>query len=80
VAAAMFMERVAAGKAGVFVCDSAYANIRDRDMDRFYAEALRARQCGFVGKSCVHPNQVALANAVFHPSDEEIAQAQKIVF
>ncbi|MDR1709723.1 MAG: CoA ester lyase [Candidatus Accumulibacter sp.] len=77
VAAAMFMARMAAGEAGIFVCDSAYADIKNPE--GFRAEAERARRFGFIGKSCIHPSQVALANAVFRPSDEEIAHAVKVV-
>ena len=39
----------------------------------------QARQLGFIGKSCVHPRQVALANAAFRPTDEEIAHALKVL-
>jgi citrate lyase subunit beta/citryl-CoA lyase len=33
---------------------------------------------GFLGKSCIHPSQIALANEVFRPSDEEIAHAVRV--
>lgn len=75
--AAMFVVRMAAGEAGVFVCDSAFANTADKE--GFRAEAQRARDYGFVGKSCIHPSQVALANEVFRPTDAEIAHALKVV-
>jgi citrate lyase subunit beta/citryl-CoA lyase len=32
-----------------------------------------------VGKWCIHPNQIPIANEVFAPSDEEIAFARKQV-
>jgi len=38
-----------------------------------------ARAMGFLGKSCIHPSQVALANEVFRPSDDEIAHAVRVV-
>jgi citrate lyase subunit beta/citryl-CoA lyase len=38
-----------------------------------------ARRLGYIGKSCIHPNQVAVANDVFMPSTEERAAAQRIV-
>lgn len=38
-----------------------------------------ARRLGYVGKSCIHPRQVALANAAFMPDAEEIAAARRIV-
>ncbi|WP_459615854.1 HpcH/HpaI aldolase/citrate lyase family protein [Bordetella sp. 2513F-2] len=74
---AMFSIRMAAGEAGVFAYDSAYANIQDRDGYR--AEAELARRMGFLGKSCIHPSQVALANAAFQPTQEEIAHALRVV-
>lgn len=69
--------RLAAGEAGIFAYDGAYA--RFSDADGFQAEAQAARRFGFMGKSCIHPSQVALANAVFQPTPEEIAQAQRTV-
>ena len=38
-----------------------------------------ARRLGFIGKSCIHPRQVALANAAFAASEAELAQARRIV-
>lgn len=74
---AMFAVRMAAGAAGVFACDGAFADIRDGD--GFRAEAAMARRFGFVGKSCIHPSQVALANAAFRPTDAEIEHAKKVL-
>lgn len=69
--AAMFAMRMAAGEAGVFAYDSAFANVQDSDGYR--AEAQMAHRLGYLGKSCIHPLQIALANEVFQPSDEDIA-------
>ncbi len=69
--------RLAAGEAGVFAYDSAMANVRDLDFLR--QEAQVARSLGFLGKSAIHPSQVAVINAVFRPSDQEIAHALKVV-
>jgi citrate lyase subunit beta / citryl-CoA lyase len=74
---AMFQLRVAAGEAGVFAYDTAFADIKDQE--GYLAEAAMARRLGFLGKSCIHPSQVALANQAFRPSDEEIAHAQRVV-
>ncbi len=74
---AMFQLRMAAGEAGVFAYDTAFADIKDQD--GYLAEAAMARRLGFLGKSCIHPTQVALANQAFRPSDEEIAHAQRVV-
>jgi len=74
---AMFAVRMAAAEAGVYAYDSVFADIKDAD--GFRAEAALARRLGFIGKSCIHPSQVALANEAFRPSDAEIAHALKVV-
>lgn len=73
----MLQLRLAAGAAGVFAYDSAFADIGDTDGYR--AEAALAARLGFVGKSCIHPSQVALANDAFRPGDEQIAHALRVV-
>lgn len=74
---AMFTLRIAAGEANVFAYDSAFANIKDEA--GFRAEAQLAHAMGFLGKSCIHPSQIALANDVFRPSDADIAHAVRVV-
>jgi len=69
--------RIAAGEAGVWAYDGAYANIQDTEGYR--REAQTARRLGYLGKSAIHPTQVPIANAVFRPSDEEIAHSLKVV-
>ena len=45
-----------------------------------FARALeRSRRCGFQGRLCVHPDQIAPVNAAYRPSDEELACAERIV-
>jgi len=75
--ATMFAVRMAAAQAGVFAVDGAFADLEDAA--GFSAEAQMARRLGFVGKSCIHPRQVALANAAFAASEEELATARRIV-
>jgi citrate lyase subunit beta/citryl-CoA lyase len=74
---AMLAVRLAAGEAGVFAYDAAFADIRDTA--GFSAEAQQARRLGFIGKSCIHPSQVALANAAFQPTAAEIEDALRVV-
>lgn len=50
-----------------------------RDMESFEKAALRGFQSGFVGTLCVHPDQVAIANRVFSPSDALRQDAQRVV-
>ena len=75
--AILFAVRMAAAEAGVFACDGAFANLDDAQ--GFRAEAQVAQRLGYIGKSCIHPKQVAMANDVFMPSAEERAAAQRIV-
>jgi citrate lyase subunit beta / citryl-CoA lyase len=74
---AMFAMRLAAGEAGVFAYDGAYANVQD--VEGYRAEADMAKHLGFWGKSCIHPSQVALANDAFRPSEVEVAEAVRVL-
>ena len=69
--------RLAAGEAGVFAYDSAFANIKDTEA--LQREAETARRLGYLGKSAIHPSQVPIINAVFRPSDAEIAHSLRVV-
>lgn len=69
--------RLAAGEAGAFAYDSAMANVKDMDFLR--QEAQMARKLGFLGKSAIHPSQVAVINEVFRPTDAEIAHSLRVV-
>jgi citrate lyase subunit beta/citryl-CoA lyase len=69
--------RLAAAEAGVWACDTVYGAVKDPD--GYTREAEAARRLGFIGKSCIHPSQVPLANAVFRPTDAEIAAALRVV-
>ena len=63
--------------AGVQPVDGVFADFRDDNGLRQEAEA--ARREGFTGKLAIHPAQVAVINAAFTPSADEIAHAQAIV-
>jgi citrate lyase beta subunit len=69
--------RIAAGEAGIWAYDGAFANIQDPEGYRKEAEA--ARRLGYIGKSAIHPTQVPIANSVFRPTDDEIAHSLKVV-
>jgi citrate lyase beta subunit len=43
------------------------------------AECERVKALGFLGKACIHPSQVATVNAVFSPSEAEIAWARRVM-
>lgn len=75
--AMQFAVRLAAAEASIWACDTVYGTVSDPD--GYTREANAARRLGFVGKSCIHPTQVPLANAVFRPTDGEIAAARRVV-
>lgn len=57
--------------------DSAYDDFRD---DRGYlASAREAAALGFEGKWAIHPRQVPLANQVFSPTPQEVADARGLI-
>ena len=45
----------------------------------FKAQALRSATLGMVGKWAIHPKQIDLANEVFTPSKEAVAEAREIL-
>jgi citrate lyase subunit beta/citryl-CoA lyase len=57
--------------------DGVFADFRDEG--GLLAEARAAASEGFTGKLAIHPAQVALINAAFTPSAEEIAHATAII-
>jgi citrate lyase subunit beta/citryl-CoA lyase len=50
-----------------------------KDLDAFRATARRSRRLGFMGAAVIHPSQIAILNAEFRPSPEEVQQARKVV-
>jgi citrate lyase subunit beta/citryl-CoA lyase len=48
-------------------------------MEGFRRSLERSRRGGFQGRLCVHPDQVPVANALFTPSADEVARAERIV-
>jgi citrate lyase subunit beta/citryl-CoA lyase len=49
------------------------------DLDRFRKIARRSRRLGLEGSPCVHPDQVAILNEEFSPTDEELSRAQRVI-
>ncbi|MBN9080130.1 MAG: CoA ester lyase [Rhizobiales bacterium 62-17] len=49
------------------------------DTDGLRSECEAARTLGYDGKTLIHPNQIALANEIFAPSADDIAEARTIV-
>jgi len=67
----------AASAAGVAPIDTVYPAIRD--LDGLAAYAGRAARDGFLGMMAVHPDQIAVINAAFTPSPEEVARARAVI-
>jgi citrate lyase subunit beta/citryl-CoA lyase len=63
--------------AGVQPVDGVFADFRDEA--GLKAEAEAARREGFTGKLAIHPGQVAIINAAFTPSPDELRHAGEIV-
>ena len=62
---------------GVLPVDGPFGDFSDEE--GFRAQARRSATLGMVGKWAIHPKQVALANEVFTPSDEAVAEAREIL-
>ncbi|SFO88539.1 L-malyl-CoA/beta-methylmalyl-CoA lyase [Tranquillimonas alkanivorans] len=62
---------------GVLPVDGPFGDFSDEE--GFRAQARRSATLGMVGKWAIHPKQVALANEVFTPSEDEVAEARAIL-
>jgi citrate lyase subunit beta/citryl-CoA lyase len=63
--------------AGVPTLDQVVTDFRNDGA--FERETREARALGFRGKLCIHPRQVALANAGFLPSQAELLHARRLL-
>jgi (3S)-malyl-CoA thioesterase len=66
---------LAARAHGVVAVDGVYNAFKDAEGLR--AECVQGRDMGFDGKTLIHPDQLAIANEVFAPSDAEIDLARR---
>ena len=62
---------------GVLPVDGPFGDFSDDA--GFIAQARRSATLGMVGKWAIHPKQIALANKVFTPSAEQVAEAREIL-
>ena len=75
---AVMLAIVAAARAnGLRAVDGPYGQYKDAA--GFERSCRIARALGFDGKQCIHPSQLAAANQVFSPSDQEVAYAMAVV-
>ncbi len=63
--------------AQVAAVDAVYTNFRDPEGLR--EEATRALRDGFSGKAAIHPDQVAVINAAFTPSEKDFDWAREVI-
>jgi citrate lyase subunit beta/citryl-CoA lyase len=74
----VFMKLLMAGRAnGLQVIDGPYVKVRDPDGFREYSR--RTQILGFDGKWSLHPDQVAILNEVFSPTQEQFDRAWQVV-
>lgn len=68
---------LAARAAGVEPIDGVYTDFADAEgLER---EAIEAARMGFAGKLTIHPSQIPIVNAVFTPSDLQIAHCRALL-
>jgi len=62
---------------GVLPVDGPFGDFSDDEGYR--AQARRSATLGMVGKWAIHPKQIGIANEVFTPSEEAVAEAREIL-
>ncbi len=62
---------------GVLPVDGPFGDFSDDE--GFRAQSRRSATLGMVGKWAIHPKQVAIANEVFTPSEDAVAEAREIL-
>ncbi|OBG69668.1 MULTISPECIES: CoA ester lyase [unclassified Mycobacterium] len=77
VLAALSLAVLGARAAGKVILDGVFNDITDKD--GFQAEARQGREMGFDGKTLIHPSQIGPANDLFGPSQQDVADARKVV-
>jgi citrate lyase subunit beta/citryl-CoA lyase len=68
---------IAAKAARVPPIDTVFLDVRDEAT--FRADTALGIDLGFEGKLCIHPHQVALANLIYTPTEQQIAYARRLV-
>ena len=58
--------------------DTVFAHV-GKHLDALRRTTQLARDLGFQGKLCIHPEQVQPIHAIFTPTEKEIAEARKVV-
>src|SRR5437764_7804046 len=68
---------LAARAHGRAVLDGVHLDLADAE--GFAAACRQGRELGFDGKTLIHPDQIAPANAIFAPGAEEVARARRLI-
>jgi len=68
---------LAAREADKPILDGVYNDIKNAE--GFRAECVQGMQMGFDGKTLIHPDQVAIANEVWAPSEAEVEHARRVI-
>ncbi|NGZ25579.1 MAG: hypothetical protein G8345_01670 [Magnetococcales bacterium] len=68
---------LAARAAQVTVLDGVYGQFKDEE--GFLTQCQEGAELGFDGKTLIHPSQVAVANRLFLPAEEEVVFARRVV-
>ena len=68
---------MAAAAAGIDVIDTPFFNLSDAQ--ELEEESRGVLRLGFTGKAAVHPKQIAVINATFSPSPEEVKHARAVL-
>lgn len=74
---ALSMTVLAARAYGLVPIDGVYNDVQNED--GFAAVCRQGVGLGFEGKTLIHPNQVAPCNAIFAPTEEELAFARTVI-
>lgn len=62
---------------GADAIDGAYPFITD--LEQFEVTTIAGKKMGFIGRTALHPKQLAIAVDVYKPSEDEIAWAKRVI-
>ena len=74
---ALSLSVLAARAAGIAILDGVHLDLEDEA--GFLAACRQGAELGFDGKTLIHPKTIAVANAAFGPTPDEVALAQRII-
>lgn len=75
--AALSLSVMAARAEGLIAIDGVYNDIANTE--GFEAECRQGLAFGFDGKTLIHPSQLDICNAVFAPTEDELARARAVI-